>query len=362
MLLCLFLFFSSGLIYSTEAKNIKKSDVRAPKYVKIESTGRARDVQPDTLGVYVLTEERIEDAPVYKKLFGPAMLIFKDQYGYWNVHEKSYTRRSHLTSPKISDYPPRRPWHYSSEYGEWKSDDKTLEVIASESIGGDEEVKEYTDYCDISREHTICKYPGISPYCEEKLGFVGLTERGIENVLTTLNLLRTRIAQGETEGQPAASNMKKLRWNKELAKIAQRWADQCILHPDDGDVRKTLKGEFINQLGHLSLEDLPKGGIMSEISKSPYAWYLQHDSFDPKTIENITNYQVSSSWDYIQLGWADTTDVGCGLVHFHDKLGKELFHKTQLWCNFLPFEGTVMYKRGEACADCTGECEDSLCV
>ena len=48
-----------------------------------------------------------------------------------------------------------------------------------------------------------------------------------------------KIAKGEETSnlaggnQPAASNMRKLVWNDELAVIAQRWADQCTFEHDE---------------------------------------------------------------------------------------------------------------------------------
>ena len=52
------------------------------------------------------------------------------------------------------------------------------------------------------------------------------------------NELRRRVAKGEETnglngvGQPAAANMKKMVWNKELETVAQRWADQCTFAYD----------------------------------------------------------------------------------------------------------------------------------
>ena len=39
---------------------------------------------------------------------------------------------------------------------------------------------------------------------------------------------RQMIALGQVPGQPAATNMKEMVWDEELAVIAQRWADQCM--------------------------------------------------------------------------------------------------------------------------------------
>jgi hypothetical protein len=51
------------------------------------------------------------------------------------------------------------------------------------------------------------------------------------------NNWRRRIAKGKegkgvNGGQPKAANMYDLRWNSELARIAQKWADQCTWEHD----------------------------------------------------------------------------------------------------------------------------------
>ncbi len=57
------------------------------------------------------------------------------------------------------------------------------------------------------------------------------------------NELRRKVAKGQERGQPAATNMNKLEWSDELAKIAQLWADQCpsVSRGGHDDNRKTSK-------------------------------------------------------------------------------------------------------------------------
>ena len=38
---------------------------------------------------------------------------------------------------------------------------------------------------------------------------------------------RRFIANGSLEGAPKAANMRKIIWNDELARLAERWATQC---------------------------------------------------------------------------------------------------------------------------------------
>ena len=50
---------------------------------------------------------------------------------------------------------------------------------------------------------------------------------------------------GQEPGHPSATNMKKLQWSSELARVAQRWADQCPEYHDKN--RRVL--EFKQQPG-----------------------------------------------------------------------------------------------------------------
>ena len=61
----------------------------------------------------------------------------------------------------------------------------------------------------------------------------GLSEDGKKRVLEKHNQLRQKVASGGENGQPGASNMRKLVWNDEVEKIAQRWADQCSFGHDN---------------------------------------------------------------------------------------------------------------------------------
>ena len=50
-------------------------------------------------------------------------------------------------------------------------------------------------------------------------------------------MLSANFVQGVGGGQPSASDMFELKWSNELAKVAQRWADQCTWHHDTERVR-----------------------------------------------------------------------------------------------------------------------------
>ena len=77
-----------------------------------------------------------------------------------------------------------------------------------------------------------------------------LSEEAKQVIVDKHNELRRKIAKGEESrgvggGQPAAANMRELRWNDELATIAQRWTDQCTWGHDKD--RRKLDGTWVGQ-------------------------------------------------------------------------------------------------------------------
>ncbi len=93
------------------------------------------------------------------------------------------------------------------------------------------------------------------------------------------NQLRSKVAQGQ-EGrgqpgpQPPAANMMELTWDEELARIAQRWADQCQFgHDQDRNVERFSVGQNVYE--------------SSEFSDGPINWNKAIDSwYDEVAIVN----------------------------------------------------------------------------
>jgi hypothetical protein len=55
----------------------------------------------------------------------------------------------------------------------------------------------------------------------------GLSDAEKTDIVDKHNELRSLVANGNQAKQPTASNMNKLQWDDELAKVAQMWVDQC---------------------------------------------------------------------------------------------------------------------------------------
>ncbi|GAB6028801.1 hypothetical protein CHUAL_004612 [Chamberlinius hualienensis] len=92
-------------------------------------------------------------------------------------------------------------------------------------------VQANSTYCEITHIHTMCRFvekacPGV------QLLASGVSDKDKKYIVQYHNRLRQRVATGKQAGQPAASNMKEMKWSKTLEAIAQRWADQCSFSHD----------------------------------------------------------------------------------------------------------------------------------
>ena len=76
--------------------------------------------------------------------------------------------------------------------------------------------------------------------CFEANPVTGRVIRDPETIATILRLhneIRSKIARGRC-GQPIAGCMRPLQWDPELARVAQKWADQCVNVDYRGDKKR----------------------------------------------------------------------------------------------------------------------------
>jgi uncharacterized protein YkwD len=91
----------------------------------------------------------------------------------------------------------------------------------------------------------MCQYQGYGSKCGKVLGS-GTNQNDIEEILRVHNELRAKLANGqERRGrpgpQPSAADMEQMKWDEELASVAQRHADQCTFAHDCSKCRQVCK-------------------------------------------------------------------------------------------------------------------------
>merc|ERR1711872_819313 len=213
------------------------------------------------------------------------------------------------------------------------------------------------DYCAVDPKHTMCLYQGPSAECTANTFSRVFTPVGQDAILSALNEVRRTLAHGQQWGQPPAANMKKVTWDKELAIIAQRWADQCKYKHDKkrNTLDKTYVGQNIRKAAFTAQEGYDGSKDEDEINETAgdavYDWYdeVEFPGFHAKDINPF--HMEHGRGHYTQTAWADTNKVGCGYTHY--KNGQ--WFETLIVCNFSPggnMGGAPMYLEGEACSLC----------
>ncbi|VDL17574.1 unnamed protein product [Hymenolepis diminuta] len=136
-------------------------------------------------------------------------------------------------------------------------------------------------------------------------------------VLDLHNEYRRQVATGKVSGQPAGSNIHDLKWNSELAKKAQEWANKCIPDHDSKTARRTSQFRYVGQ----------NIAYNSDVQKGIKEWFDEHVNFN--YYANKCAYGKVCG-HYTQLVWAKTTDLGCG-INMCDYKG---FKLVNLVCNY----------------------------
>jgi len=233
----------------------------------------------------------------------------------------------------------------------------------------DIEVPQYSneDYCEVDRRHIMCAYQGPTVECSAKVVRRELNEGDRTAVVDRLNQLRRKVAKGQESRVPGlkqAANMQKLEWSGELAAFAQRLADK--LQCDDNfkglglgsrpikKMDETLVGFYQNKNVHnvkqVQQSDSKLQDAMVGMMQRWYNFFF---------VKRKTKFSDSKIY---RLVWADTTEVGCGVVHFQKKQGE---YRTVMVCTFAEdaVDGEDPWVEGVPCSGCDDgqTCEDGLC-
>jgi len=208
------------------------------------------------------------------------------------------------------------------------------------------------------------------------------------------------VAKGEQPDQPPASNMREMVWNEELASIAQRYADQCMDDCAGGAsfchsanaARKKLDdpvasnppstvGENLAWFGS-PLNPNPAVDVPGQLTKAVQDWYNEvdgiYDPIDPTACRdvkfdsaNISPFvSTSCHGHYTQVVWAESEEVGCGVVHFNEPNPTtppgNFPLETQVVCMYAiagNLQGATMYEQGAAATMCPADYvdNDGLC-
>ncbi|PSN30559.1 hypothetical protein C0J52_23206 [Blattella germanica] len=212
-------------------------------------------------------------------------------------------------------------------------------------------------YSDICADHTMCIYPEVGEACGEVHTRGVTSDAEIQEILEQHNKYRSKVALGHaTRGnpgpQPSAANMNQLTYDDRLAKVAQRWSDQCLPKHDKCNDDSRFLGNIVGQNVYGT-----NGGDIRDANWTAAVemWFEEITKFNPKNIDPfVFNYKASH---YTQLVWADTTLVGCGYTSYQTPDGENHEHYV---CNYgiggnIESPGFSVYKVGEPFGEACGE-------
>ncbi|KAF6204145.1 hypothetical protein GE061_002485 [Apolygus lucorum] len=151
------------------------------------------------------------------------------------------------------------------------------------------------------------------------------------------NQLRNYVASGGVATQPSAQNMREMRWDDELAQLAQKWADGCLFEHDPKKTNR--KGAFIGQNLALFTTNVKAKLDAPDFTNMVQGWFNEVYQFG---YNGTFNY---NSGHYSQMIWGSTFKIGCGYSGYYQK---NLYHN-YLVCNYYPAgntRGSLPYEFG----------------
>ncbi|XP_054930547.2 venom allergen 3-like isoform X4 [Dermacentor andersoni] len=199
--------------------------------------------------------------------------------------------------------------------------------------------------------HTACKPP--NPNCI----FVstGLSAAEKAEVLKAHNDYRSQVAQGRLPGFPAATNMYRLKWDDQLAHVAQAFTNLCDDRHDKEAQRRTSKFPKVGQ--NIAWNYEPRETQVVDSAGRVKDWFDEYKDFKAR---NVDPFRVDSGpvvTHFTQVAWAETRYLGCGYTHYklRDDNDPRLPFKKLFVCHYAPGGNVIrrsMYKRGSACSAC----------
>lgn len=177
------------------------------------------------------------------------------------------------------------------------------------------------------------------------------------------NEARNRLANGSLPGFESASRMPSVVWNEELAQLAELNTKSCKFEHDE--CRNT---ELYRQAGqNLAFGYYPLGeDIFDILEKLTALWFNEYVDADQDVMDEFENPPNATIGHFTQMMSDRTTEIGCGVVIYPQKLSGFTFKVVLFACDYsiTNIYGQPVYRTGVAASKClhgTNPYYDSLC-
>ncbi|XP_064010828.1 cysteine-rich secretory protein LCCL domain-containing 1 isoform X2 [Pogoniulus pusillus] len=184
-----------------------------------------------------------------------------------------------------------------------------------------------------------------------------ITDSDMQSILDLHNKLRGQV-------YPPASNMEYMRWDTELERSAESWAESCLWEHGPASLLPSI-GQNLG--AHWGRYRPPTFHVQ--------AWYDEVRDFTyphPQECNPYCPYKCSGPvcTHYTQVVWATSSRIGCAINLCHNmNIWGQIWPKAvYLVCNYSPkgnWWGHAPYKPGRPCSACPpsfgGGCRENLC-
>uniref|UniRef100_A0A182KF46 SCP domain-containing protein n=1 Tax=Anopheles christyi TaxID=43041 RepID=A0A182KF46_9DIPT len=193
---------------------------------------------------------------------------------------------------------------------------------------------EFSNYCQLecpgATQHTLCERPNVSAqtpeHCENFQQLLGNSDLWT-TILDAHNGVRNRFAI-----RFQVTNMKKLVWDDELARMARLHLATCQRYEPDPCTQLSNPSVYSRDYRNVRQS---KAFVVERYLPRYFAfdvlrnWYLQKDETPDPKVTAALQLQYSVLNNFTLLTWASLERVGCAAAKYRDGF--------QLVCNYFPF-------------------------
>ncbi|CAG9802164.1 unnamed protein product [Chironomus riparius] len=220
-----------------------------------------------------------------------------------------------------------------------------------------------TDYCDPkictnkpnpTFPHIGCGASGkLASTCPSDGEYIELTDEHKKIILEEHNKLRNKIANGEESGFEPAKKMVTMKWNDELAYLANLNALGCDFEHDKCRNTDDFAYAGQNLAVRSSTGDFPE--TKKALRDAIRDWYSEYEISTQSDIDKYpldTNGRMIGHFTQVVNGLAG--EVGCGVTRYTDSSSGTAFKTFQLSCDYsrTNLVNQAIYAAGKTASDC----------